>query len=168
MKKRRPSKKGSFLFSKNKWARAGKNLAYFTVSFVFYFFVYIFWWATSFVKWIFLLFSKRNRTSAKEAESTHATDKKIRISDAKADVRPLNRFARLEVLMAQLENRPIQKGLSIGKIIDLTRGYSEADLVKIVDRAAQKSSSRKKGKGISAISEDDLISALENVKLSVS
>mgnify|MGYP001562522613 CR=1 FL=1 len=168
MKKRKSSKKTSFLSPKNKWSRRGKNLAYFTVSFTLYFFAYIFWWVAFFVKWLFLLFSKRKRPSAKETNSAHVTDKKTRRSDAQADVGLLDRFTRLEVLMAQLENRPIQEGLNIGSIIDLTDGCSKADLVKIVGIATQKAFSRKKGKDISPIVEDDLIGALESVKPSVS
>lgn len=171
MRRRKLSKRKSFLSPKNKWARRGRNLAYFTASFIFFSFAYIFWWVASSVKWLFFIFLKRSRPSVKEANLANATDKKTRRSDTQADVRLPDRFARLEVLMAQLENRPIQKNLSVGSVIDMTDGCSKADLVEIVDIAARKASSqninRKKGKGVSPISEDDLIGAIESVKSSI-
>jgi len=124
-KSRRLSKQTSLLPAKNMWVKLGRNLAYFAASFIFYFLTYTFRWTASFVRLFFSLFRRKKRQSANLSTKT--------------DVKPLDRFGRLEVLMTQLKNRPIQDGLNIGSIIDLTDGCSEADLVRIIAMAGANS-----------------------------
>lgn len=158
MKKNRKTGIGLFN-SRNKWARRGRNLAHFLMSFIFYFFVYIFYGIAVVAKWLFsILFLRRNKPL------TDKIAQKVKRSDTQIDVSLPDRFARLKVLMTQLENKPIQENLNIGNIIDLTDGYSETDLIMVIDRAAQIASSRRINNGASLICEQDLLMGVSEIK----
>lgn len=151
MKKNRKNRIGLFS-SRNKWARRGRNLAHFLMSLIFYVFAYIFYGLAVAIKWLF---------------SFHSTIKKAGRSGIQINVSLPDRFSRLKVLMAHLEDKLIQENLDIGNIIDLTDGYSEADLKKLVSRAAQKAFSRnisqESGKA-ALISETDFLLAISGLK----
>ena len=149
-----------FFGSRNKWARRGRNLAHFLMSFFFYTFAYIFYGIAVAAKWLFSLIF----LGVGKVISWKFKNQKFFIDGKKYDAQSYivlpDRFARLEVLLAQLEKRPIEKNMNVGTIIDLTEGCSEADLIRIVDRSAQIASSRKNNgqkNGISLICEQDLL-----------
>jgi len=131
--------------SKNKWARRGRNLAHFLMSLVSYIIAYIFYGIAVILKCLFyFIFSWANRIfSAKSNLKRNESEKKIK-KDKQISVVLPDRFSRLKTLMAQLENKPIKDNLAVGDIIDLTDGFSESDLIRIVEEAEKIASLRRK------------------------
>ena len=131
MKKNKKNRIGLFS-SRNKWARRGRNLAHFSMSLIFYVFAYIFYGLAVAIKWVFSFYS-----TVKKAGRSNT-----KITDIQINVCLPDRFSRLKVLMTLLEDKLIEENFDIGNIIDLTDGYSEAGLKKLVNLAVQKASSR--------------------------
>jgi uncharacterized membrane protein len=144
--------------SRKKWSRRGRNLADFLMSFSLAVLVSIFkiiFAGSRFI--VTLLFF-----SAIKVFSRKRTNLAVKNDKAASTILP-DRFARLRVLMDELEGKAIKDNLDISNVIDMTTGCSRAQLAKIVENAEKMSLIRGGHMGSSIIMEQDLIAAARKI-----
>jgi hypothetical protein len=147
--------------SRNRWARRGRNLAEFLMSFLFVVVIYFLKIIYAGANWILISISFCAKIFF-EKNSVKVKNEKQKPNDEDNEILP-DRFTRMNALLEELKDKPIVDKLSIGSIIDMTVGCSKYDLSKIVEEARKTASIRGGHNGNSLICEQDLIMATQKI-----